>query len=78
MAVIMTGAKGTLGYFDRSVCAHSERAFGALGEFRKPLSRSCARLSAVSANGNHAPTEFDGAVSWDEGLKLLYQIAGVH
>ncbi|MEM7519941.1 MAG: hypothetical protein AAF307_02790 [Pseudomonadota bacterium] len=78
MAMIMTGATGTVAYFEAARHEPTRRAFGALGEFRKPMSRSFARLSAFPANGNHAPTDFDGAVSWDEGLKLLYQIAGVH
>jgi hypothetical protein len=76
MAAIMTGTHGTLAYWDAAPATDCGRAFGPRGDFHKPQLISFARLSAFAANGNHAPSECDGAVTWDAGLDLLFRIAG--
>lgn len=76
MAMIMTGAKGSLAYWDAAPAKTADRAFGSEGTFHKPLLCSFAGLSAFAANGNHPPSDFDGAVSWDAGVDLLFRIAG--
>lgn len=77
MATIITGAQGSLGYWQAAPKGPALRAFSTDGTFTKPIERSFARLSAFAANGNHAPTDFDGAICWDEGMDLLFRIAGV-
>ena len=76
MAMIMTGAKGALAYWEAGSTARVDRAFRPDGTFLRPLLRSFAGLSAFAANGNHPPADFDGAVSWDAGVDLLFRIAG--
>ena len=76
MAAIMTGSHGTLAFWDGALTPENGRAFGLQGDFYKKHLRSFAGLSAFAANGNHAPADFDGAVTWDAGLDLLFRIAG--
>lgn len=77
MAALMTGTCGTLAYWDAEPAVKTGRAFGLRGDFHKPHLTSFAGLSAFAANGNHPPSDFDGAVTWDAGLDLLFRISGV-
>lgn len=77
MAALITGTCGTLAYWDDAPATKTGRAFGLRGDFRKPQLTSFAGLSAFAANGNHAPSGIDGAVTWDAGLHLLFRISGV-
>ena len=77
MAMIMTGKRGSLAYWDMVPAARSEQAFGPEGTFLQPLRLSFAKLSAFAANGNHAPAAFGAALDANAGLDLLYRIAGV-
>ncbi len=77
MAALITGTCGTLAYWDSAPATKTGRAFGPRGNFHKPQLTSFAGLSAFAANGNHPPSDFDGAVTWDAGMHLLFRIAGV-
>lgn len=76
MAAIMTGIHGTLAYWAAAPATARGRAFGPGCTFRKSHLTGFARLSTFAANANHAPTGVEGAVTWDAGLDLLFQIAG--
>ncbi len=76
MTSIMTGAGGTVAYWNRAPREISNRAFSPTGDFHKPQHLSFAGLSAFADNSNHAPTDFEGAITWDSGIDLLFKIAG--
>lgn len=76
MAAIMTSKHGTVAYWEAEPTWQTGRAFGARGDFRKPLMTSFARLSAFASNFNHAPTGREVAVTNEAGLDLLFRIAG--
>lgn len=76
MNIIVTGPRGDLAYWAAHRPRHVKRAFGMQGRFRKPQLRSFARLPAFGANGNHAPTGMDGAVTSNLMFDLLFNIAG--
>lgn len=76
MASIITGAAGTIAYWENTPLPLSPSAFDVKGNFHQPELLSFAGLSVFADNQNHAPSDFDGAVSWDAGLDLLFRIAG--
>ena len=76
MATLITGANGSLAYWDGAPATPVARAFQATGTFQKPHLLSFAGLSAFADNGNHAPKGAEGAVTWDGGMELLLKIAG--
>lgn len=78
MATIMTGAAGNLAYWEGSPFPLSGSAFDKMGNFQRPDLTSFACLSAFADNSNHAPWGFDGAITWDAGVNLLFRIAGAH
>ncbi|KIN64106.1 hypothetical protein Z946_2993 [Sulfitobacter noctilucicola] len=78
MAQVITGAGGSIAYFNAKPKPRAVPVFDATGGFHADAQRGFAGLSAFAANGNHAPTDFDGAVTWDAGVDLLFRIAGAH
>ena len=76
MASLMTHAAGSIAYWNAKPLPMSDRAFDVQGGFHQPQVTSFAALSAFAANSNHAPSDFDGAISWDAGVDLLFRIAG--
>lgn len=76
MTIILTGPKGNLAYWAAQKSNDSTSAFGMQGRFRHARKCGFARLSAFGANGNHAPTGMEGAITTDLGLEMLFNIAG--
>ena len=76
MAIMLTGPKGTLAYWNESPTKQSKPIFGFQGRSRLEAKRCFARLSAFADNSNHAPAGYEGAVTNDQGLDLLFSIAG--
>ena len=76
MATIMTGANGTLAYFNATPKVGSAPAFDYHGVFSRPLERAFAGLSSFASNSNHAPSDTGGTIDWDAGIDLLFRIAG--
>ncbi len=75
MRIVFTGAAGNLGYWDATPVPDDLHAFGVQGHFKRQGRRSFARLHAVADNNNYAPIGYDGAVTSDLSLVLLYRIA---
>ena len=76
MAIVLTGPQGRLAYWNADPAAQPEPVFGCQGRSRLESKCSFARLSAFAGNSNHAPTDRDGAITTDQGLDLLFNIAG--
>ena len=73
MAIILTGPTGTLAYWEGT--ARPRLATGPRAPFPQPIRCAFARLPAFAANGNHAPSGHEGAVTHDGVLAFLYQLA---
>ncbi|MBM1631549.1 hypothetical protein JQV27_01775 [Sulfitobacter mediterraneus] len=76
MKIILTGPQGNLAYYARQTPRRTKRAFGFQGRFKHQQALGFARLPAFGANGNHAPTGYEGAVTSNLALELLFNIAG--
>jgi|10_taG_2_1085330.scaffolds.fasta_scaffold352236_1 hypothetical protein len=76
MNIILTGPDGAVAYWNAAQNGRKTMAFGKLQAAALERKCSFARLSRFAANGNHAPTGAEGAITADFGLDLLYQIAG--
>ncbi|KIN60578.1 hypothetical protein Z945_1553 [Sulfitobacter noctilucae] len=76
MASIITSAQGSLAYWTGKATGPGSRAFDHKGNFSKPELCGFSGLSAFAANSNHPPADFEGAVTWDAGVDLLFRIAG--
>ncbi len=76
MATIITCGNGQLAYHTRAVRGDETRAFGLKGDFHRTGTLGFAGLSVFAANGNHAPSGREGAVTCDLGRDLLFRIAG--
>lgn len=76
MNIILTGPQGAVAYWNGAQTARKTAVFGKPREAALAAKCAFARLSAFSANGNHAPAGTEGAITADFGLELLYRIAG--
>ncbi|GAA6177036.1 hypothetical protein NBRC116593_29550 [Sulfitobacter pacificus] len=76
MTAIITGAAGSIAYWESASRPMAQRAFGTDGSFQQTSQTRFASLSAFAANSNHAPSHLDWADSWDAGVDFLFRIAG--
>ncbi|QFT59426.1 hypothetical protein FIU94_11385 [Sulfitobacter sp. THAF37] len=76
MKIIFSGPNDTVAYWNGVKTGSGARMFCAGRARALDIERGFARLSAFGANGNHAPSGAEGAITADCGIGLLYQIAG--